>query len=266
MAASEQATREQATSSRRTRRGVGPRVAVIGAIWAISTLGSFAQGKPYTPKNGILNWKAVLLGGAFRVTTAIPLHGDFSRYARLEVVHAESVIGPDVPGALLEKLTLGLAEEFRKGERFSNIAIVDSFSPQPFHPLPSSTVVESFRDADPVDAPMRTWDDLVAFDRQRQATVARASNETLVVRCQVIDYARGNKFLQLLLLDLGDAILTLRISYFDKSSGEEVGRSVVSSNNASKGIPSAFSPRSELTGAIEGLVDQVTRRKIAGER
>ena len=68
------------------------------------------------------------------------------------------------------------------------------------------------------------------------------------------------------LLDLGDAILTLRISYFDKSSGEEVGRSVVSSNNASKGIPSAFSPRSELTGAIEGLVEQVTRRKIAGER
>jgi hypothetical protein len=244
-------------------------VAVIGAMWAIWTLASFAQTKPYTPKNGILNWKAVLLGGAFRVTTAIPLHGDFSRYARLEVVHAESVIGPDVPDALLEKLTLGLAEEFRKGERFSNIAIVDTFSPQPFHPPPpSGTVAESFREADPVDAPMRTWDELVAFDRQRQATMtmARASNETLVVRCQVIDYARGNKLLQLLFLDLGDAILTLRISYFDKSSGEEVGRSVVSSNNASKGIPSAFSPRSELTGAIEGLVDQVTRRKIAGER
>jgi hypothetical protein len=203
------------------------------------------------------------------VTTAIPLHGDFSRYARLEVVHAESVIGPDVPAALLEKLTLGLAEEFRKGERFSTIAVVDTFRPQPFHPPPpSGTGVESFREADPIDRPMRTWDDLVAFDRQRQATMtlARASNETLVVRCQVIDYTKGNKLLQLLFLDLGDAILTLRISYFDKSSGEEVGRSVVSSNNASKGIPSAFSPRSELTGAIEGLVDQVTRRKIAGER
>lgn len=262
------AVRGQATSSRRTRPGIGALVAVIGAMCAIWTLPSFAQAKPYTPKNGILNWKAVLLGGAFRVTTAIPLHGDFSRYARLEVVHAESVIGPDVPDALLEKLTLGLAEEFRKGERFSSIAIVDTFSPQPFHPPPSGTVVESFREADPIDAPMRTWDDLVAFDRQRQATMtlARASNETLVVRCQVIDYAKGNKLLQLLFLDLGDAILTLRISYFDRSSGEEVGRSVVSSNNASKGIPSAFSPRSELTGAIEGLVDQVTRRKIAGER
>jgi hypothetical protein len=261
------AARSPAASSRRTRLGVGARLAVIGAMWAAWTLASFAQAKPYTPKNGILNWKAVLLGGAFRVTTAIPLHGDFSRYARLEVVQAQSVIGPDVPEALLEKLTLGLAEEFRKGERFSNIAIVDSFSPQPFHPPPpNGTVVESFRDADPIEAPMRTWDDLVSFDRQRQAAVARASNETLVVRCQVIDYAKGNKLLQLLFLDLGDAILTLRISYFDKSSGEEVGRSVVSSNNASKGIPSAFSPRSELTGAIEGLVDQVTRRKIAGER
>ena len=40
---------------------------------------------------------------------------------------------------------------------------------------------------------------------------------------------------------------------------------MVSSNNASKGIPSAFSPRS-VDRAIEGLVDQVTRRKIAGER
>jgi hypothetical protein len=261
------AARSPAANSRRTRLGVGARLAVIGGMWAVWTLASFAQAKPYSPKNGILNWKAVLLGGAFRVTTAIPLHGDFSRYARLEVVHAESVIGPDVPEALLEKLTLGLAEEFRKGERFSNIAIIDSFSPQPFHPPPpNGTVVESFRDADPIDAPMRTWDDLVSFDRQRHAAVARASNETLVIRCQVIDYAKGNKLLQLLFLDLGDAILTLRISYFDKSSGEEVGRSVVSSNNASKGIPSAFSPRSELTGAIEGLVDQVTRRKIAGER
>jgi hypothetical protein len=257
-----------AGNSLRARLGVGARIAVIAVMWATWTLASFAQAKPYTPKNGILNWKAVLLGGAFRVTTAIPLHGDFSKYARLEVVHAESLIGPDVPGALLEKLTRGLAEEFRKGGRFSDVTLVDTFSPPPFHPSPPSGTVESFRDADPIDAPMRTWDDLVAFDHQRQAatTLERASNETLVVRCQVIDYAKGNKLLQLLFLDLGDAILTLRFSYFDKSSGEELGRSVVSSNNASKGIPSAFSPRSELTGAIEGLVDQVTRRKIAGER
>jgi hypothetical protein len=199
----------------------------------------------------------------------IPLHGDFSKYVRLDVVHAESLVGPDVPRALLEKLTLGLAAEFRHGQRFSDVTIVDTFSPPTFHPLPSSTtLVESFRDADPIDAPMRTWDDLVAFDRQRQAAAAleRASNDTLVVRCQVIDYSKGNKLLQLLFLDLGDAILTMRFSYFDQSSGEELGRSVVSSNNASKGIPSAFSPRSELTGVIEGLVDQVTRRKIAGER
>jgi hypothetical protein len=245
------------------------RVAITGAAWITWALVSFAQAKPYTPKNGILNWKAVLLGGAFRVTPAIPLHGDFSRYGRLEVVKAESLVGPDVPGVLLEKVTSGLTEEFRQGKRFSDVSVVDTFAPPAFRPSrPEPASVESFRNADPIDAPMRTWDDLVMFDRQRQAAamLERTSTDTLVVQCQVIDYAKGNKFLQLLFLDLGDAILTLRISYFDRASGEELGRSVVSSNNASKGLPSAFSPRSELTGVIEGLVDQVTRRKIAGER
>jgi hypothetical protein len=258
-----------AGSASRARYGIGVRAIIVVGVWATWTLVSFAQAKPYTPKNGILNWKAVLLGGAFRVTTAIPLHGDFSKYAQLDVVKAESLVGPDVPSALLDKVTSGLAAEFRRGMRFSEVTVVDTFIPPAARLSPSSTaVVESFRDADPIDAPMRTWDDLLAFDRQRQAaaTLDRASTDTLVVRCQVIDYAKGNKFLQLLFIDLGDAILTLRISYFDKSSGEELGRSVVSSNNASKGLPSAFSPRSELTGVIEGLVDQVTRRKIAGER
>ncbi len=254
-----------------TRPGAGFRVAVTCVVWATWTLVSFGQAKPYTPKNGILNWKAILLGGGFRVTTAIPLHGDFSRYARLEIVRAESLIGSDVPAEVLDQLTLGLAAEFHKGGRFSNIATVDAFSAPPFHPSPSAgaLVVESFRDADPLDAPMRTWDDLLAFDRQRQAEAKapeRVSNETLLVRCQVIDYAKGNKFLQLLFLDLGNAVLTLRFSYYDKNSGEELGRSVISSDNSSKAIPSAFSTRTALTGVVEGLVDQVTRRKIAGER
>jgi hypothetical protein len=256
------------SSESRPRHGVWLQLAVICAVWVTWTLVSFAQAKPYTPKNGVLNWKAILLGGAFRVSTAIPLHGDFSKYARLEIVQTESLIGSDIPAQELEKLTLGLVEEFRRGQRFSEIAIVNTFSPLSHPQAPTSVPVESFRDADPIDAPLRTWQDLVTFDRQRQAAAAAesVSNDALVVRCQVIDYAKGNKFLQFLYLDLGNSVLTLRFSYYDKQSGEELGRSVISSNNSSKVVPSALSARSELTGVIEGLVDQVTRRKIAGER
>jgi hypothetical protein len=86
------------------------------------------------------------------------------------------------------------------------------------------------------------------------------------VTSEVIDYAKGNKLVQLLLLDLGNAIVTLRFSYFDKVTGEELGRSVISSDNSSKVVPSVLSPRTALSGLSEGLVDQVTRRKVAGER
>ena len=77
-----------------------------------STPPALAQTVPYRPKNGVLNWKAVLLGGGFRVTTAIPLHGDFSRYSRVEIVRPESLIGADVPRGVLGQLTRGLAESF----------------------------------------------------------------------------------------------------------------------------------------------------------
>jgi len=247
------------------------RALVLGIIWIAWTLPSFGQTKPYTPKNGILNWKAVLLGGAFRVTTAIPLHGDFSKYHRLEIVRTESLIGRDAPVDVMDQLTLGVAAEFRKGDRFSDVAIVDAFSAGPPQGPPATAAIpaSSFRDADPIDAPMRHWEDLQAFDRQRQAEASapeRPASETLLVRCQVIDYAKGNKVLQILFIDLGNSILTLRFSYFDKASGEELGRSIVSSDNSSKAIPSVLSTRTALTGVIEGLVDQVTRRKVAGER
>jgi hypothetical protein len=117
---------------------------------------------------------------------------------------------------------------------------------------------------------MRTWNDLVQFDRQREnAAAANESGEstgTLVVTSQVIDYAKGNKVLQLLPLDIGNGILSVRFSYFDKDTGEELGRSVISSDNSSKVVPSFISPRTALTGIAEGLVDQVTRRKVSAER
>jgi uncharacterized membrane protein len=111
---------------------------------------------------------------------------------------------------------------------------------------------------------MRTWQDMLAFDRER-ATAERDTG-TLVVRSQVLDYAKGNKLLQLLFVDLGASVITLRFSYVDKVSGDELGRTVISSDNASKIVPSIFSTRSALSGIAEGLVDQITRRKASGER
>ncbi len=116
---------------------------------------------------------------------------------------------------------------------------------------------------------MRTRDDLLALDRQRVAMAHSEdaeANDVLVVKSAVIDYAKGNKLFQLLLLDLGNSVLTVRVSYYDKATGEELGRSVISSDTTSRVIPGAFSSRTAVTGVAEGLVDQVTRRKVSGER
>jgi hypothetical protein len=240
-------------------------VALLATCWIASTPPAVAQTVPYRPKNGVLNWKAVLLGGGFRVTTAIPLHGDFSRFSRVEIVRPESLVGADVPPGVLSHLTRDLAEEFLKGGRFSAVVVESAVRP-PASAAAETAGTEAFRGADPLAAPIRPWSDHAAFDQQRQAAANAGAARTLLVRCQVLDYAKGNKLLQFLFLDLGNAVLTLRFSYYDLESGEELGRSVISSDSASAVVPSAFSARSALTGIVEGLVDQVTRRKISGER
>jgi hypothetical protein len=111
------------------RMGPGTRIVATVVAWSLCTIAAGAQSKPYVPKNGVLNWKAIVLGGAFRVTTAIPLHGDFAKYDRVEVVRATSVIGPDVPAPFLRHLTDQLAGEFRKGGRFADVAVVETCSP-----------------------------------------------------------------------------------------------------------------------------------------
>lgn len=220
-----------------------------------------AQVTPYVPKHGVLNWKAVIFGGAFRVTTVIPLHGDFSKYDRLEIVRPESVIGPSVPASLLTRIGNGLVAEFSRGKRFDDVDVVGSFTPA----TPSGDAgARSFRDADPIDAPMRPRADMLAFDRQRE--MSNRDSGTIVIRSEIIDYAKGNKLLQLLFIDLGNAVLTLRFTFYDKVTGQELGRTIISSDNSSKVVPSLFSTRSPLSGVAEGLVDQLTRRKVASER
>ena len=259
------------SSKRASRRfGFPPRVAAILVAWSFCTIGVVAQGtpKPYKPKNGVLNWKAILLGGAFRVTTAIPLHGNFSKFSRVEIARAQSVIGPDVPQAFLAQITTQLAEQFRNGGHFEHVAVVEGYDKPDAVDIETVTATsQSFRDADPLDAPLRPASDMAIFDRQREAAErAPELDSTLVVTSEVVDYAKGNKFLQLIPIELGNSILTMRFSYWDKLTGEELGRSVVSSDTSSKFVPSLLSPRTSLSGVSEGLVDQVTRRKVAAER
>ncbi|HEY1302075.1 MAG TPA: hypothetical protein VGF24_00910 [Vicinamibacterales bacterium] len=225
----------------------------------VSTASPGAQ-PSYRSKNGILSWKTLILGGGFRVTAAIPLHGDFSAFGRLEIVRAVSAIGADAPPALLARIEGELAGEFRKTGRFTEVSIVDGPPPSPREILERSNADV----ADSLDAPMRPAAELGASDRLREDARQRA--ETLVITTEVIDYAPGNKWMQLLFLDLGNAVLTVRLSLFDKATGTELGRSVISSDNASKVVPSVLSPRSPLRGIAEGLADQVTRRQLGAER
>ncbi len=232
----------------------------------------FGQSKAYSPKNGVLNFKAIVFGGAFRVSTAIPLHGDFSKFQRVEIVRLRSRIGNDIAPELLNQLTQTLRKEFERGARFTEVSVMDSFQkPEPaVVPRAKKPIPDDFREADPLEAPLRSWDDLKAFDEQRRLAALREEREertgVLAVVGEVIDYAKGNKFLQLVPLDLGNAVLTVRFSYYDMETGEELGRQVVSSDNSSKVVPSVISPRNALTGIVEGMVDQVTRRKVAAEQ
>jgi hypothetical protein len=244
----------------------GSRIAVAALVVAVSTIQTSAQTRPYTPKNGVVNWKAVLLGGAFRVTTAVPLHGDFSRFDRVEIVEAESLVGGDAPPTVLHRLTGQLLAEFRKSGRFAEVVGVRSYERRRTAAAPVADWTDAFRTADSLDAPMRPAADMAVMDRDREAAARGNTADTLVVTDEVIDYARGNKFTQLLLLNLGNGLVTIRLSYFDKATGEELGRSVVSSDTSSKVVPSVLSPRTPLGGVAEGVVDQVTRRKVAAER
>ena len=176
----------------------------------------------------------------------------------------------DAPPEVLNKILDELRKEFEKGGRLAAISTIGSFEPRKAEEGAKAESSEDFREADSLDTPMRGWNDLAEFDRQRkiaaEAVEPAEASGTLVVKSQVVDYAKGNKVLQLLPLDLGNGILTVRFSYFDKDTGEELGRSVISSDNSSKVVPSLVSPRTALTGIAEGLVDQVTRRKVSAER
>jgi hypothetical protein len=92
------------------------------------------------------------------------------------------------------------------------------------------------------------------------------SNKTLVVVIEVLDYEKGSRWKQALPLDLGKSILTVRLRYYDKDTGEETGRQIISGQQDGSSLLGPLSPRDGLSAVADGFLDQVTRRVASAER
>lgn len=237
----------------------------------------------YKPHRENVSLKGELLGGEFRVVTVIPFAGDFSKYRRIEIPRLQSLIGPDVPETMLEKYTKEVQTGFAKTCRFDEVMASREYDPSaklsetkaanPSEESHPARTVESITDIEPLDAPMLSAADMAVKDAQRitrqQASADQKPSEkdTLVVFGEVIDFAPGNRALQLLApLNLGSSVLSVRLSYYDKKSGELVGRQVVTGITEGRMLAGPLGIRTALTAVSEGIVDQVTRRTLAGER
>lgn len=236
----------------------------------------------YKPQHGTASLKGELFGGEFRVVTVIPFAGDFSKYRRVEIPRLQSLIGPDAPEKMLDKYTADVQTGFAKTCRFEQVVATRQYQPHSKNaridqtkksPEPAQQpTLGSLTDVAPTDAPMLSADDMAKMDaqriaRQQESLEQKPSDEnTLVVAGEVIDYAPGNRALELIApLNLGDSVLSIRLTYYDKQTGAIVGRQVVTGLTEGKML-GGLGVRTALTGVSEGIVDQVTRRTLAGER
>jgi hypothetical protein len=233
--------------------------------------------KHYKGENGILSAKILIFGGEFRVTTVIPFKGNFAEYHHLEIARPVSLVGkaltPDVASRQVDKFK----SQFESRRLFEMVAVIDAYDPatasQRQQQLSASAPSEKSDDVDrgeSLDAPIGSFDDLIARDKHRalreDAGQQPAADKTLVVVIEVLDYAKGSRWKQALPLDLGKSILTVRLRYYDKRTGEEVGRQVISGQSDGSSLLGPLSPRDGLSGVAEGFIDQVTRRVAASEK
>ena len=233
--------------------------------------------KHYKGENGILSAKTVIFGGEFRVTTVIPFKGNFAEYHHLEIAKPVSLVGKALTPDVASRQVAKFKSQFESRRLFETVAVIDAYDPATAsqHQQQSSANAPSEKSDDvdrgeALDAPIGSFDDLIARDKRRalgetggqQPTV----DKTLVAVIEVIDYAKGSRWKQALPLDLGKSILTVRIRYFDKSTGEEVGRQVISGQSDGSSLLGPLSPRDGLSGVADGFLDQVTRRVAASEK
>lgn len=227
----------------------------------------------YKGKNGVLSMKTVVLGGDFRVTTVIPFKGNIADYHRLEIARPISLVGgaltSQVSNQQLEKLKSQLEEK----KIFESVTTIDTYSTPLENQLQTQfrTISNNTRGEEhgSLDSPIGSFADMEARDQQRlrqDQEPERPSDLTLVTVIEVLDYAKGNRLKQALPLDLGKSILTVRLRYYDKDSGKEIGRQIVSGKQSGSSLLGPVSPRDALSAVADGFVDQVTRRVAASVR
>jgi hypothetical protein len=231
----------------------------------------------YKGQNGILSMKTLVLGGEFRVTTVIPFKGNLAEYYHLEIAKPISLVGKALTPDEASRQVAKFKSQFESRRLFETVAVIDAYDPAPARqcqqPSSANAPSEKSNDVDggeTLDAPIGSFDDLVARDKRRalaaDAGQQPTADKTLVVAIEVLDYTKGSRLKQALPLDLGKSILTVRFRYYDKSTGEEVGRQIISGQSDGSSLLGPLSPRDGLSGVADGFLDQVTRRVAASEK
>src|SRR6266404_659490 len=227
----------------------------------------------YKGQNGILSMKTLVLGGEFRVTTVIPFRGNVADYNRLEITRPVSLVGGALNVKVSNHQVAKIKAQFESRKIFEDVTVTDSYKPelngvkQKGSPREDANTNSSQDDA--LEGPILSAEDIEARDRQRareQQEFEQPSQRTLVAVIEVLDYAKGSRLKQALPLDLGKSILTVRLRYYDKTTGQEIGRQIISGQSDGSSLLGPLSPRDALSGVADGLVDQVTRRVAASVR
>lgn len=258
----------------RTRKGSPILMLLVLSLSATCLGQSLAENREklenYKGKNGILSMKTVALGGEFRVTTIIPFKGNLAEYHHLEITRPISLVGHALNSQISSQQLAKLKSQFEARKIFESVAVIDSYSAavasQPQNQSHKNSYDIDGAAADSLDSPIGSFPDMEARDRQRvlkDQKEEQPSDRTLVTVIEVLDYTKGNRIKQLLPLDLGKSILTVRLRYYDKASGQEIGRQIISGQAGGSNLLGPLSPRDALSGVADGFVDQVTRRVAA---
>jgi len=227
----------------------------------------------YKGQNGILSMKTLVLGGEFRVTTVIPFRGNVADYNQLEITRPVSLVGGALNVEVSNHQVAKIKSQFESRKIFESVRVIDSYDPALYVGKEKGSHSEiadthSVQD-DALEAPIRSAEDMEARDSQRareQQEFEQRSTRTLVTVIEVLDYSKGSRLKQALPLDLGKSILTVRLRYYDKTTGQEIGRQIISGRSDGSSLLGPLSPRDALSGVADGLVDQVTRRVAASVR
>ncbi len=227
----------------------------------------------YKGQNGILSMKTLVLGGEFRVTTVMPLRGNVADYNQLEITRPVSLVGGALNVEVSNHQVAKIKSQFESRKIFESVRVIDSYDPALYVGKEKGSHSEiadthSVQD-DALEAPIRSAEDMEARDSQRareHQEFEQRSTRTLVTVIEVLDYSKGSRLKQALPLDLGKSILTVRLRYYDKTTGQEIGRQIISGRSDGSSLLGPLSPRDALSGVADGLVDQVTRRVAASVR